>query len=212
MPWQRILVYGRSIGTGPTTYLAANAPVRGVVLQAPMASIFRILFDLRFTLPGDQFANTDRIGRVEAPVCIVHGTNDEIVPVWHGVQLFQKLRRPVEPLWVAGGDHNDLDTAAVLRRVRGFLSELGTMGVSDGQLAQAEKWDRERFGDGGGGEREADPRRVVQTGGRGPTGFSPRSGTRGGAPLQLLRGDHAIEIRSPDTTPSSAASLRGGRP
>ncbi|CAD7927661.1 unnamed protein product [Amoebophrya sp. A120] len=137
VPWEHIILYGRSIGTGPTVHLAASAPVRGVILQAPMASIYRIVFDFRFTMWGDQFANIDKIARVASPVCIVHGIADEIVPVWHGVELWKKLQRPVEPLWVPNGDHNALDHEMLLRRVKLFLVELEHMGFSENQLKQA---------------------------------------------------------------------------
>ncbi len=50
IPWENIILFGRSIGTGATVHLASIAPCRGVILQAPLASLFRILFPLRLTL------------------------------------------------------------------------------------------------------------------------------------------------------------------
>ena len=69
IPWENIILFGRSIGTGPTCHLATIAPVRAVILQAPLASVFRILFSqLRFSLPGDLFRNIDRIPKIDCPV------------------------------------------------------------------------------------------------------------------------------------------------
>ena len=63
---RQLIVYGQSVGSGPTLYLArrlslAGTPPAGVVLQSPILSVFRIAFDFRYTLPGDLFPNVDRV-------------------------------------------------------------------------------------------------------------------------------------------------------
>ncbi|GAB5032411.1 serine protease [Nannochloropsis oceanica] len=113
----RLILFGRSIGSGPTCYLAerlseGGTPVGGVILQSPVLSIFRVVFpNLRHTWWGDIFPNVDRMKRIESPVFVMHGTRDEIVPLGHGQELF--LATPVKwrarPLWVEGGGHNDLE-------------------------------------------------------------------------------------------------------
>mmetsp|Transcript_26634 Transcript_26634/g.58511 ORF Transcript_26634/g.58511 Transcript_26634/m.58511 type:complete len:280 (-) Transcript_26634:70-909(-) len=111
-PWEQIIPYGRSIGTAPSIYLASLTAVRGVVLQSPMVSIYRIPFRLRFTLPGDVFSNIDKIGNVCCPVWIIHGTRDEIVPVWHGQGLHDVCvkKGTAYGAWVIeGADHNNLE-------------------------------------------------------------------------------------------------------
>ena len=55
------------------------------------------------------------------------GIRDEIVPVWHGLELFKRLKNPYEPFWVNGGNHNNLEILekdAFLGRLRDFLSYL----------------------------------------------------------------------------------------
>lgn len=78
-----IILYGRSIGSGPSCYLAEKYDVAGVILHAGVLSIFRVLFNLRWTLPFDNFPNVDRIKNIDCPVYIVHGRRDEIVPFYH---------------------------------------------------------------------------------------------------------------------------------
>lgn len=39
-------------------------------------------------MPGDVFPNIDRIGHIQSPIFIIHGTRDEVVPFWHGQELF----------------------------------------------------------------------------------------------------------------------------
>ncbi|TYZ62490.1 hypothetical protein PybrP1_001992 [[Pythium] brassicae (nom. inval.)] len=122
-PPSNIILYGRSLGSGPTTHLAVqqsrlNLPVAGVILQSPLLSIFRVAFNFRYTLPGDLFCNIDIIEAVQSPVTIIHGTRDEVVPFWHGEGLFEMCSQEwrYKPLWVADAGHNNIEA---------FLSTLG---------------------------------------------------------------------------------------
>mmetsp|Transcript_11363 Transcript_11363/g.34003 ORF Transcript_11363/g.34003 Transcript_11363/m.34003 type:complete len:309 (+) Transcript_11363:1200-2126(+) len=124
---EQILLYGRSIGSGPATYLAERlskrrTPPAGLVLQSPVLSVFRIALNFRVTVPGDMFPNVDRIKNVACPVLVVHGKKDEIVPLWHGEGLW--LATPLvwryEPFWVADAGHNNVE---LLLRDSGLLFE-----------------------------------------------------------------------------------------
>mmetsp|Transcript_92346 Transcript_92346/g.258074 ORF Transcript_92346/g.258074 Transcript_92346/m.258074 type:complete len:275 (+) Transcript_92346:67-891(+) len=145
VPWTRIVPYGRSIGTAPSMSLATRTAVRGLVLQSPMTSIYRIPFQLRYTLPGDVFCNIDKVKDVCCPTFILYGTRDEIVPCWHGKALadrFAKEGTQVESFVVEGGDHNNLETQAgltYLRHVHRFLRRLEEDPVPARLLQQAER-------------------------------------------------------------------------
>ena len=82
--------YGRSLGSGLSCYMAEkqsaiNRPMLGLILQSPLLSAFRVAFHFRHTLPGDVFPNIDRAPNITGtPVLIIHGTKDEVVPLWHG--------------------------------------------------------------------------------------------------------------------------------
>ncbi|XP_063792703.1 alpha/beta hydrolase domain-containing protein 17C-like [Pseudophryne corroboree] len=52
----------------------------------------------------------NKISKVTCPVLIIHGTEDEIVDFSHGLGLYERCPNTVNPLWVKGGGHNDLDT------------------------------------------------------------------------------------------------------
>lgn len=143
-PWTQIVPYGRSIGTAPSVHLATLTAVRGVVLQSPMVSIYRIPFRFRFTLPGDTFANIDKIDRVCCPVFIIHGTRDEIVPVWHGQDLHNTCKKKgtaYDAFIIEGADHNNLETQAgdaFFERFSRFLTHLEESPVSDLLARQAQ--------------------------------------------------------------------------
>lgn len=114
IPWSEVVLYGRSVGSGPSIHLATRTAVRAMVLQSPLLSIFRIAMHSRFTLPGDMFTNVDKIGKVKCPVYVVHGTKDEIVPFWHGEDLVRNCREgcAYPPYWVQDGGHNNLELVA----------------------------------------------------------------------------------------------------
>jgi len=110
--WYQIILYGRSIGSGPTLYLAShpNYPVSGVILHSPIASGLRIFnFKVEKTNRNDLFPNSDLIEHVRAPVFIMHGEMDKEVAVRHGKLLSTKCKSLYNPWWVPEGGHDDLD-------------------------------------------------------------------------------------------------------
>lgn len=141
--WSKIIPYGRSIGTVPSVHLATRTAVRGVILQSPMLSILRIPFRFRFTLPGDMCPNIDKIGNVRAPVFIIHGTRDEIVPCWHGQRLYEKCVDTgsiYDAYIIEGGDHNNLEVfagEAFFERMSRFLQHLSETQPDDRLVEQA---------------------------------------------------------------------------
>lgn len=66
-------------------------------------------------MPYDLFPNIDRIKNTHCPVFVIHGIKDEVVPFWHGEELFiaTPVKMRAKPLWVENAGHNDLE--AVLR-------------------------------------------------------------------------------------------------
>eukprot|EP00948_MAST-09A_sp_MAST-9A-sp1_P001560 g1560.t1 len=118
-PTNNVVLYGRSIGSGPTIYLASKCaekkiPLRGVILQSPLLSIYRVAFNFRFSMLGDTFCNVDRVGNIRAPVLIMHGRRDDIVPFWHGQELYSRVAAEYrfKPLWLTEAGHNDIEVVA----------------------------------------------------------------------------------------------------
>jgi pimeloyl-ACP methyl ester carboxylesterase len=61
---EQIVLYGRSLGSGPSCYLASKSArdgqsVGGVILQSPLLSAYRVAFDFRFTMVGDKVRIVD---------------------------------------------------------------------------------------------------------------------------------------------------------
>ncbi|KAK6162195.1 hypothetical protein DH2020_002036 [Rehmannia glutinosa] len=105
-----LILYGQSVGSGPTLHLAAQLPrLRGVVLHSAILSGLRVLCHVKFTLCCDIYKNVNKIRKVKSPVLVIHGTEDDVVNWLHGNGLWEMSREPYEPLWIKGGGHCNLE-------------------------------------------------------------------------------------------------------
>eukprot|EP00037_Helgoeca_nana_P030029 m.367011 g.367011 ORF g.367011 m.367011 type:complete len:195 (+) comp28097_c0_seq13:39-623(+) len=124
-----IVLWGCSIGSGPTVNLAqlegARTSIGGVIIESGIASVINagwgIVRGRDETLGGagrmiarstlDFFVNYTKIGKIERPICIVHGTADKIVSVSNAKLNLQNVQGASKhpPLFVEGKGHNNLD-------------------------------------------------------------------------------------------------------
>ena len=55
---------------------------------------------------------------------VIHGTDDEVIDLSHGVAIHDKCQKPVEPLWVEGAGHNDVEIyGQYVERLKRFINE-----------------------------------------------------------------------------------------
>ncbi|MEY2877974.1 MAG: hypothetical protein RLZZ15_354 [Verrucomicrobiota bacterium] len=106
VPAAQTILYGRSLGSGPAVQAATEEHVAGLVVQRGFTSVFRVVTRWPL-LPFDQFKNVSKLPRVVAPVLVMHGERDEVIPFAHGEALFAAARGPRQYLWVPGAHHND---------------------------------------------------------------------------------------------------------
>ncbi|XP_054627918.1 alpha/beta hydrolase domain-containing protein 17C [Dunckerocampus dactyliophorus] len=121
---ENIILYGQSIGTVPTIDLAARHECAAVILHSPLMSGLRVAFPAtRKTYCFDAFPSIDKVSKVTSPVLVIHGTEDEVIDFSHGLAMFERCPRAVEPLWVEGAGHNDIELyAQYLERLKRFIS------------------------------------------------------------------------------------------
>lgn len=121
---ENIILYGQSIGTVPTIDLAARYECAAVILHSPLMSGLRVAFpDTRKTYCFDAFPSIDKVSKVASPVLVIHGTEDEVIDFSHGLAMYERCPRAVEPLWVEGAGHNDIELyAQYLERLKQFIS------------------------------------------------------------------------------------------
>jgi fermentation-respiration switch protein FrsA (DUF1100 family) len=112
--WDRIVLWGHSLGSGVAVALAATRPVAKLILEAPFSSTVDVaasmfpVFPVRW-LMRDQFHSDQRIAAVKASTLILHGDRDVVVPIKFGERLFALAPEPKRFVRYPGGGHDDLD-------------------------------------------------------------------------------------------------------
>jgi fermentation-respiration switch protein FrsA (DUF1100 family) len=127
-PAARISVWGESLGSGVAVALAAEKPVDRVVLDAPFTSTLDVARANYWYLPvrllmKDQFRSDQRIARVKAPVLIMHGEVDQIIPIGYGERLFAMIPGQKQFIRFPGAYHVDLDRFGGAEAALKFLAE-----------------------------------------------------------------------------------------
>lgn len=86
---------GRSIGTGPATWLAAKKIVSSLILVSPFTSLRGVVKDLvgNFAkyLIKERFDNADYMQSVYCPTLLIHGKRDQLIPYSHSITLSSNI-------------------------------------------------------------------------------------------------------------------------
>jgi fermentation-respiration switch protein FrsA (DUF1100 family) len=110
----RVVVHGESLGTAVAVDLAARRPCGGVILEAPFTSASEVagrVLPLLGPLVVWGFDTRRKISRIHAPLLVMHGDRDEIIPFDMGRRVFQEAAEPKAFWAVPGGGHNDIPEA-----------------------------------------------------------------------------------------------------
>jgi len=126
-PASQIVLWGESLGSGVAVAIAAEKPVGRVILEAPFTSAAAVAELKYWYLPvrllmKDQFRSDQRIDKITAPLLILHGVHDRIVPYAMGEYLFDIANKPKYIVRFLDGGHEDLDQNGALIAVGRFLS------------------------------------------------------------------------------------------
>ncbi|XP_064964114.1 uncharacterized protein LOC135612162 isoform X2 [Musa acuminata AAA Group] len=111
-----LILYGQSVGSGPTLHLAARLQkLRGVVLHSAILSGIRVLYPVKLTFWFDIFK----------------GTADDIVDWTHGKRLWELSKEKYDPLWIKGGGHCNLESyPQYIRHLRKFINAMEKLSVA----------------------------------------------------------------------------------
>ncbi|HEY4848011.1 MAG TPA: alpha/beta hydrolase [Methylocella sp.] len=124
----RIVLMGESLGTGVAIALAATHEAAALVLDSPYSSAVEVaaahyaIFPVNW-LMFDRFRSDLAIGGVHIPVLVVHGDEDEVIPIGLARRLFELANEPKTFMNVSGGKHLVLGSAEVFPRVRAWIDE-----------------------------------------------------------------------------------------
>lgn len=109
---KNIILIGQSIGTGITTEFAHKYFwLSPIILLAPFKSIVRIATETStcITKYVDKYPSIDYVKVLNCPIRIFHGTQDEIIPFYHGTELAAACRnKTFSPVWLDGIGHNNI--------------------------------------------------------------------------------------------------------
>jgi hypothetical protein len=107
-----VLYLGESLGGAIALELAVELPPAGLILQSTFTSMRALAhhhypFILTALIP-DWYPSLSIIERLQAPLLVLHGDCDEIVPLAHGQALFGAAPEPKRMHVFAGRGHNDI--------------------------------------------------------------------------------------------------------
>jgi len=127
MKEENIILYGESLGSGVAVQLATEFPdVKALVLEAPYTSTVDIGKMRFFYLPvsvlmKDRFESLGKISDVEAPVVVIHGQKDMVIPYRYGKKLYDAAGEPKMLLSYPAAGHNDLADFGAAQDVMNYL-------------------------------------------------------------------------------------------
>ena len=126
----RIVAYGESLGSGQAVRLATVRPLAAVVLEAPLTSTVEVARGTYFWLPldlliADKYDNERNIRSITAPVLILHGEQDAVIPVEMGLRVYHAANEPKRIELFPQGNHSDLFDHGAWDKTRTFLAATG---------------------------------------------------------------------------------------
>ena len=127
-PARQIVLFGELLGTGVAVALGAEHEIGALILDAPYTSIADVgaaaypFAPVRWLLK-DSFRSDQRIAHVKAPLLVLHGERDNIVPIAFGDKLFSLANQPKRMVRFPLGGHVNLDDYGAEKVVKEFLSQ-----------------------------------------------------------------------------------------
>jgi len=108
-----IIIFGRSLGSGVAAQLASVRDCKRLILETPYYSMPSVFSSYAPIYPFSkiiryQFPTWQYLQKVDAPVTILHGEDDGVIPLRNAKKLIAYLKAGDEFVEVPGGSHNDL--------------------------------------------------------------------------------------------------------
>ncbi len=129
VPGSRVGLVGESLGTGVAVAMASEHEVGAVVLESPYTSTADVgqraypIIPVKW-LMKDRFDSLSRIEGIGAPLLVIHGEADRVIPVDFGRRLFAAAPEPKKGIFLPGAGHGNLDDFGAAESVIQFLREV----------------------------------------------------------------------------------------
>ena len=126
IPANRLVLYGESLGSGVAVNMAAGREIAALVLEAPFTRLadvasYHYPYVPASLLLRDRFDSLSKIGRVRAPILILHGERDSVIPARFGHALFAAAPEPKEGWFSPEAEHENLARFGALDAVFDFI-------------------------------------------------------------------------------------------
>lgn len=134
---EHVILVGRSVGSGPTLYLANmlahREKIAGVFLISGILSVMSYFNTVKnipalYSLlsPFDMFKNRDIISTIDVPIGFIHGEEDDVIEVDHTIQLVDQTRKLAMVDYIQGAGHNNISLYTIHRNIARFIFNLQT--------------------------------------------------------------------------------------
>jgi fermentation-respiration switch protein FrsA (DUF1100 family) len=109
---KRIVFFGRSLGAAVAAELATRSGCLALILESPFTSVGEMARAVFPLLPIGRFLHTrydvvEKVKRARAPLLVLHGDRDDVIPYAHGKRVFEAAPEPKEFYTIHGAHHND---------------------------------------------------------------------------------------------------------
>ena len=128
----KILFFGRSLGSAIAVDLATKHQCLGLILESPPTSLMRMMSQLFPSLPPDmlpiKYDSLSKIKRINVPLLVLHGDRDEVVPYQLGRELFEAANEPKQFYTIENAGHNDtyiIGGEGYIAALERFIQSLG---------------------------------------------------------------------------------------
>ena len=112
IPLNKIVVLGRSLGTAVAVHISKNRELAGTILVSPLSSGRDVADQSGLgwlgSSIGTPFDSVSKMGSLRAPLLIIHGQKDEMLPIEMGQKLFDAAKVEKEFFKIENAAHNDL--------------------------------------------------------------------------------------------------------
>jgi hypothetical protein len=122
-----IVIWGRSLGSGPASFVASRRDAKALILESPFTSAVDIAQKSYPYIPvaslmKDKYPVIEWIAKVDEPLLLAHGEKDKTIPVSNGQEVFAKAKNP-QQLWIIeDGNHDNLWENNIWQQVKTFVN------------------------------------------------------------------------------------------
>jgi fermentation-respiration switch protein FrsA (DUF1100 family) len=125
---EKLVLWGESLGASVAVALASERPVARAILESPFSAAVDVaaaafpFIPVRW-LMKDQFRSDLCIDKVTAPILVLHGDRDEVIPIALGERLYALAKSPKRFVRIAGGGHGNLGSFGAIEAAKTFLTD-----------------------------------------------------------------------------------------